>query len=407
MINPRSFIQQLKAQMGPQAWHNFRIDALAAATFSVFNVVFNQFYIPMALRAGATDLQVGLLAAAPAIGLLFSPIWASWIERTSPKPFVIVPNLIGRALIVLPAFYGAPIVFVAAALLFHLLMGIQAPAYPALITRIYPANLRGRLMGNVRVAMGALMIPLAYLIGRWLDYAGAAGPLLAASATGILSILFLIGVRESEAGPARPVAVKRASLKDQLGLVKQNRELSFFLAASTLSGFANLFSQPLYNMIQVEYLQLSNAQLGYARAAYFGCLLLAYLAVGWVIDRISAKKSIVYGLLAYSLVPLLYGLFGNYASVLVGSGIQGVGDAIWDIGIMAYLFRLAPGREAVVFGLHMMLFGVRGTIGPLLSTALLAQDIPMAGLLIGASLFSWAGVAVFLLLAARDRAAAA
>ena len=64
-------------------------------------------------------------------------------------------------------------------------------------------------------------------------------------------------------------------------------------------------------------------------------------------------------------MPFCYALLEQLSAVLIGSGIQGIGDAIWDIGFLAYMFRLAPGREAVVVGLHFMLFGIRGTIGPL------------------------------------------
>src|SRR5690606_31837517 len=124
-MGTRRYFPRLGLQMSPGSWHNFRADVIASGLFSLFNVVFNQFYMPIAIQQGASHIQVGLLAAAPAIGLLFSPLWASWIERTNPKGFVVWPNLIGRALIILPALFGAPLVFVIAALVFQLLMGIQ------------------------------------------------------------------------------------------------------------------------------------------------------------------------------------------------------------------------------------------------------------------------------------------
>ncbi|MFC5653838.1 MFS transporter [Paenibacillus solisilvae] len=155
-----------------------------------------------------------------------------------------------------------------------------------------------------------------------------------------------------------------------------------------------MLAQPLYQIIQVNHLELSNTQIGYARVAYFTCLLVSYFVVGGIIDRLSAKHTVACGLAAFSIVPLFYAIFGNYPSVLIGSGVQGIGDAIWDIGFLAYVFRLAPGREAVVFGLHLMLFGVRGTIGPLLSTYL-SGELPIADLLYSASLFGWIGLLSF------------
>jgi len=394
MVENRNIPTRFGLQMSPAQWSNFRFDFAAAVLFSVFNVVFNQFYLPMAIQQGASNIQVGLLSAAPAIGLMFSPLWASWIERApNPLPFTVWPNVVGRALIVLPAFYGTPWVYVATALAFHMLMGIHAPAYASLMTHIYPAPLRGRLMGYVRVAMGLLMIPIAYAIGLWTDLSGPTGPLLVASATGLASIAMFLGLRTTEPVAERRTR-KRATFKEQWSVVKENRPLSLFLVATTFSGFGNLLVQPLYQIIQVEHLQLSNVEIGYARIAYFAFLIVGFLVVGWAVDRYPPERTLTIGLAAPGVGALLYGVFGNYPAVLVASGIQGVGDSIWDIGILTYIFKIAPGREAVVFGLHLLLFGVRGTIGPLLSTSL-SGAVPMAALLLFAAACGLIGAALF------------
>jgi len=395
MLFRKKFRFSFSEQISADASHNYRIDITAACTFSLFNVVFNQFYLPMAIDAGASNIQVGLLSAAPAIGLILSPLWASLIERTSPKNYVVIPNLIGRLLILLPALFGSPIIFVLTALAFHTLMGIQAPAYASLMTRIYPVQYRGRLMGNVRVAMGLIMIPLAYVVGYWSDAYGSSGPLAAAAVTGVFSIIIFFGLRESETTtPIRPIATKRASLKEQWQLVRQNRELGIFLLATTLSGFGNILSQPLYQLIQKEVLQLSFQEIGIARTTYFTFLLCSYFIIGSLIDKFAPQKILTFGIAAFAIVPMLYGLSESFPIVIIGSGIQGIGDAIWDIGILAYVFRLAPGREAVVFGLHLLLFGIRGSIGPLISTGL-TDVLPFSSMLLVASLCGWIGVAVF------------
>jgi MFS family permease len=407
----RGALLHIKLELGPDAWHNFRIDTSASLLFAFFNVVYNQFYIAMALRAGATDFQAGLLVAAPAIGLLLSPFWASFIERSQkPLPYMIWPNLIGRALIILPAFFGVPVVFVAIALVFQLLMGVQAPAYAALIPRMYPPRHRGRLMGNVRVAMVMLMIPMAYLVGWWMDASGSGGPLATAAVLGVLSILLFTRIREAipatgETAGKPSAGLKREGLRSQWRLVSESRELGLFLLVTTFTGFCNLASQPLYQIIQVDRLELSNVEIGWARIVYYMFLLLAYLVVGWVIDRYSAQRTVAYGLIAYAFVPVLYALFESYPAVLAGSAILAVGDAIWDIGFMTYVFRLAPGREAAAFGLHMMLFGIRGTIGPILSTSLSDAGLPMPALLGAAALFGWIGFLLFLLLGRRTSGA--
>jgi len=393
MIRIRLAIQSFKLQTGPDAWHNFRCDLAAALTFSLFNVVFNQFYIPMAIRQGATELQVGVLSAAPAIGLLFSPLWTPFIQRSHPKPFVVLPNFIGRLLILLPAFFGAPVAYVVTAILFHLLMSIQAPAYASLVTRMYPPPLRGRLMANVRVAMVILMIPTAYLIGVWLDAAGPGGPLAAAAVTGAFSVLILLRLREI--APEQPAPAGRFTFRGQWRLVRENRKLRVFLLATGLTGFGNLLALPLYQIVQVDRLGLSDVQIGMARLVYFVFLPASYFVCGRVIDRFTAERTLVYGIGISGFIPMLYAAAPGYATVLIRSGLQGSMDAVWDIGVLAFVNRIAAGREAVVFGLHLMLFGFRGTVAPLMSTAL-AAAVPLAWLLTAAAVFGWLGALAML-----------
>ena len=108
-LNSKGRLLKFGMVMSPRVWLNARIDVGAACLFSLFNVVLNQFFIAFALKEGASNTQAGLLSAAPAIGLLLSPLWASLMQRTDrPKPFVILPNLIGRLLLFLPAFFPIP-----------------------------------------------------------------------------------------------------------------------------------------------------------------------------------------------------------------------------------------------------------------------------------------------------------
>ncbi|WP_168123720.1 MFS transporter [Paenibacillus sp. HB172176] len=396
---------KLGMPMTTRVWRNLRIDLGAACLFSLFNVVMNQFYVAFAIQEGASNLEVGLLSAAPAVGLIFSPIWASWIERAvNPKPFIFIPNAIGRLIFIIPALAGTPWSYVAAAIVFQMLMGIQAPAYASLVSRMYPADLRGRLMGYVRVAMGMLMIPIAFAVGSWAEAFGPSGPLIAASIGGFLSINLFntikLAKKRDTALPGEkqgPATGKRISFSfnEQWKLVASNRTLAVFLVATSFAGFGNMLASPLYQIIQVDTLQLSNVEIGYARVAYYTALLFTFLIGGWMIDRYPIKYTLLVGIAAYAIVPMLYGAWGSFPAVIIGNFVQGIGEAIWDFGILAFIFRLVPGREAMVFGIHLMLFGVRGTAGPILGTMLTAS-LSLSSLLIFASICGIIGTALFL-----------
>lgn len=389
-------------------WFNFRIDFSASILFSLYNVVVNQFYVPIAIRHGVTNVEVGLLTAAPAIGSLLSPLWAGLMGERSPMPFILWPNLVARLSITVLAFWLTPWMFVVVALFTNFLLAIQAPAYPAILTRMYPTVLRGRLMGYVRVAQCVFLVPLAYFVGSWFHVVGDRLPLVCASLTGALSMLVFTAVKQVEPSASEPAAsrtqgvvhkrqhsLSRAVLhvRELTRMVRLTPGLGAFFVATTVTGFGNLVAAPLLQIYQIHVLDLSNLQIGVTRTVYYLFLLIAYFVLGWVIDKMSPKRALVAGMVAYALAPLLYVLFGSYLAVMAAYGLQGIGDAAWDIGLMSYVFRLAPGKEASVFGIHLLLFGLRGTIAPLLSTAV-AAVFPISLLLTVASVLCFAGAYV-------------
>lgn len=376
-------------EMRYETWCNFRLDFTSSILISLYNVVAGQFYVPMAIQHGATNFEVGLLTAAPAIGFLLSPAWAGMMGNKSPKPYVLWPNLIGRLSVCVVALWLSPWVFVLVSFFINLLAGVQGPAYPALLTRIYPLDLRGRLMGYVRVAQCCLLIPLAYLVGRWMNVSGDTLPLIFGSFLGVLSILIFYGVREVEPISALPVIPTasiplRKKFHSQWELLMSTPSLGVFLLAVSTAGFGNLLSVPLFQIFQIHTLHLNSIQIGVTRTVYYALLLLAYFSLGWIIDKVSPKHAMLLGISAYAVAPLLYVIFGNFDAVIAANACLGIGDATWDIGVMAFIFKLVPGREAAVFGLHFFLFGIRGTIAPLLSTGIV-QVMPLQIILIAST----------------------
>jgi MFS family permease len=234
------------------------------------------------------------------------------------------------------------------------------------------------------------------LVGKWSNAYGPSGALIAAAIAGVASILLFnrLRVPKVEDLPSSKAPALRFSLRDQWQLVKHNKVLAVFLVATMFSGFGNMLANPLYQIVQVDVLRMSNMEIGYARAAYFTGLLLTYLIGGRMIDRFDIKYTLLVGIAAYAVVPGLYGFWGSHSSVVIGNFVQGMGEAIWDIGILAFIFRLAPGREASLFGLHLLLFGIRGTIGPLLSSSL-SGTVPISAILIAAALCSSVGTVMF------------
>jgi MFS family permease len=339
-----------------------------------------QFYIPVAIQNGAANWQIGLLSAAPAAGVLLAPLWASLQLGKAPKPFVILSNLLGRLSFLLPAVWGTPWSYVCTLFFFHLMMGIQSPAYASLMTRIYPPEVRGERMGKARMMMCFAMIPISPLLGYWLDLQGSAPPLIWSAITGSLSIGVLAFVKDYDPRFSLSKSTLPPSFFSQLRFVQSNPLLLVFFVATSLCGINYILASPLYSIIQVEHLQLTNLQISQSKVIYFIVLLLSYYATGRIIDRYSPGQTLIFAMVGFMTGPLLYIFFPGYGGVLTANAIYGAADAAWELSILSFIFRMAPGREAVVYSIHLLLFGIRGTIAPIIGTSLVSS-MPMTQIL--------------------------
>ncbi|UUZ91761.1 hypothetical protein LJK87_40595 [Paenibacillus sp. P25] len=129
-------------------------------------------------------------------------------------------------------------------------------------------------------------------------------------------------------------------------MLKENRRLALFLAATTLSGFGNMLASPLYQIVQVQRLELSNVEIGYIRMVYYAMLILAYWLMGWVIDRYSPKHAMYFGIAGFTLVPLLYGAIGTYPFLLGRRRTAGVCRCDLGYRVPGLYFPHCPGKRS-------------------------------------------------------------
>jgi len=126
----------------------------------------------------------------------------------------------------------------------------------------------------------------------------------------------------------------------------------------------------------VKYLGLSNAQVGIVAALWAAAWMVAYPVWGSLVDRRGPGKAIIASVVLFGACGLSYFFGQSLPAVLLASVFSGVGEAAIDIGWMNECMKLAPGRVSLYSGVHLTLLGVRGTIGPLLGSAL----APLLGL---------------------------
>ncbi|MBC8104435.1 MAG: MFS transporter [Cytophagales bacterium] len=359
----------------------------------------------------ASETAIALLAAAPFLGNLCSPLWARQMEGRSKMPFVQGAWITARSLLLLTplAFAAWPFIAIVGGLQF--VGTIAAPAYTSLMRDIYPDRARGRLMGYVRVVAQILTFLATLTAGRLLDHGVSYRFLFpVAGLFGIAAALAFRQVR-ALAPSALPVGEKLSTRQfalDTLTILRDNEPYRWFAFSVFTYGFGNLLVTPLYGLYQVDVLHISNTQI--ANLANFASLwsIVGFVFWGWLMDRIGAPRTVLFSIVCIASIALVYfsthavnGLF--FASALSGFGFAGI-ELSYLAAILAYA---ETGRAAQYQSLHSLLLGVRGILAPLVGIPLMKALGYQNAFLIGFALMAVGGGMQYLATGKARRAASA
>lgn len=330
---------------------------------------------------GAPEWAVALMAAAPFVGNLMSPLWARQMEGRSKMPFCLGSWIPARFLLLLMPFAMTAAPFVALVFLLQFIGTISAPAYTAIMREIYPDRARGRLMGYVRVGAQAAMFLATMLAGRLLDHHVSYRTLFPfAGLLGIAAGYFFWHVRPLpqstrpqialSSGGSRPSAA--AFVRDTLGILREHPAYRWFALSVFTYGFGNLMVGPLYLLFQVDVLKIENTQL--ANLANFTSLasIAGFFFWGRFMDRRGAPRTVLYGILLVTFIPLVYVLAPSIPALFIAAGLMGLGQSCIELSYMqSTLTYAAPGREAQYQSVHSLLLGLRGVLAPLVGVPLM------------------------------------
>jgi MFS family permease len=375
----------LGMQMTRRTRWNFLCEAVNAALAGGFVGIVNPFTLPLAVRLGATNLQVGLIAAAPFIANLLGPLWSALSRGGRQLPWVVGAHIVWRGGQGLIGLLTNPSAVVAVFFLTHLAVAAGNPAYGALVQKVFPPPIRGRLMGYVRLALAAAMLVTTLVGGRLMDSLGPAWLYPIASFLGLLGIgVYALTREEPESGeepaqlPTSPTSGPSSS-RAQAGLMEGLRQavtdgpFRTFLLASILFHGGALLAQPLYSVYQVKQLGLSNVQISYLVVAWNLAWLAAFAFWGRVIDRRGARPVVTAAAALYAGLPLAHAIGGTWSTILLGQVCQGIADAALDLGAWNLILSTRPERVRPYTSAWMVAVGVRGAIGPLVGSWMLSR----------------------------------
>ena len=358
-------------------------DILAGAFTGLYTGMAFPFFTKIARgELHASEGAVALMAAAPFIGNLLSPLWASRMVGRSKMPFVVGSWVVARALLLLiPLLAGGPWGFVALVGGLQFIGTISSPAYAALMRDIYPDRARGRLMGYVRVAAQTAMFAATMIAGRLLDgrvsfrvlfpVAGVLGFCAAYAFSHVRALPDADPAPDAAPPPPAPTT-SHHFVVDTLTILRHNEPYRWFALSVFTYGFGNLMAQPLYALYQVDALHISGTQI--ANLANFASLwaILGSFFWGRFMDRHGAPRSVLWSIALITLVPIVYLSTRSVPGLLFASSLMGFGMAGVELSYMGSILHYAePHRTAQYQSLNGLLLGVRGVIAPLVAIPLM------------------------------------
>ncbi|MCS6907639.1 MAG: MFS transporter [Anaerolineales bacterium] len=386
-------------------------------------------------RLGGSSVQVGLITAIPGlVNLLFSMPFGAWLQGKPLLPVTVSSLLLHRlgylAFVFLPWLFPPRIeiwAIILITLLMHIPGTLQAIAFNALFAEVVAPEWRAEVVGK-RFAIQSFSLSAASLLcGQLLDrivfplnyqLIFLIGALSALFSTHAVARLVVESGASARLG-ARTVTVKLwlKEVLPKIALGKQNcssrtpgvlsafvglrREWRFDLLRTSFGPFMGAYLAfytvqyvpiPLFPLVQVNLLHMSDGQISFATALFHTSLLFGSLGVSRLAQRKGHRWMLVNSGAWIFLFPLLYALARSATLIYLNNAFGGV---IWAGLFNATMNRLMERVPEDDRPAHMALHNLVLNLGML------------GGSLFGSALAEWLGLRPAMFIAAALRLAGA
>ena len=361
-LSTRGFSKEVRAAVA--------VDMSATVLFAVFaglTVPFNGMILRREL--GASPTQLAVVASAGAAFNLFSLLWARALDGRAPLPYAVWPGFLARSLFLFVPFIQSAWAFVAVLAAGSLLSTVAEPANAAVLQRLYPRELRGRALGLVRMAGGAVVIALAASAGKLL---GLVDYRLIFPIAALFGMGASLRQRQMPVPPDAGGAGERVRLLEAWATVRGDRGFRRLLGAHFVFGSGIWLMMPATPVLLVDVLEATTAHVGILAAIGAAAGLVGNFCWGRLVDRRPSLRVLRVVYAVGTLSPLVYYLAASpwalaltaVTEALMTSGL----DMVW---IMCVMDAAGPRRTAQYVAISATLAGVRGIVCPLVSAVLI------------------------------------
>jgi MFS family permease len=348
---------------------NLALDLIAAVGIGVSAALVTTLLPTIARRGGLEPLGLAALAAAPFIANLLGAFAGRFGPRSTAQ--LALMRGVGAASLLLLFFWPTAAVMIAVSIIFWLSISFGGPFHLRLWGAMYPARLRGRvvgLLGTGRAAAGAIA---AFAGGVLADQLGGPAAVALAGSVGVVCAIGYAGFRAKAA--ERPPGF---SARESVRALRERPILSRVALAQGFYGGGLIAALPLYALVYVDRLDLSLADVGIIGILTAAATTVSFLAWGAISDRkgplVAMRLGTSLGLLALLAVAFAPGVVVLWVAALAA----GAAGASIDVGIASVVSDNTPlsARAAAMAGWN-AITGARGIVAAFLMSALLQAGL--------------------------------
>jgi MFS transporter, DHA1 family, staphyloferrin B biosynthesis exporter len=369
---------------------NLALDLVVAVGMGVTMALVTSILPTVARRGGLAPIGLSALAAAPFVANLLGAFAGRFGARSTTQ-LTLIRGLGAASLLVLFLVPPAPVV-VAVAVVFWLSLSFGGPFHLRLWGAMYPARLRGRVVGVLGMGRAAAGAMAAFAGGVLADRIGGEQAVAVAGLIGVVCAIGYVGLRAAAADRPRSF-----SARESIRALRERPLLSRIAVAQGFYGGGLIAAAPLYALVHVDRLNLSLSEVGVIGILAAVATTIAFPLWGLVADRFGAVASLRAGS-AIGLIALVAYAFAPSVAVLwIAAVAGGIGSASIDVGIAAAVSDQTPlsSRAAAMAGWN-ALTGARGIVAAFLMSALLQVGlIDVTVGLLACAATSAIGVAMF------------
>ena len=354
-----------------------KANLLDVAGLAIMWGVINPFAGVILRRLGATAEMIGLFSIAPFVGFLSTGIATRLAYRYRWGLLLALFSAIGRLTLLVPAFTASPVVFVGVFFIMHLFsssaMSIHGPALKA-HTR---PGVRAGIFKWGQLLIAAVSIPIAWVSGVFLDVYPqgwrALFPLAGFSAACCALGYLRLPSRAAETNTMG----QPTGLSAELNVLRKDRRFAVLMAILFIGFMGEKIGLPVLPIYFADVLDLKYEHVGAAIGIFGPILAVAgYFFWGLQLQKMSAVKVLTVCMIIKAARPVLWALAPSQPSpltfIIVGEMIFRFCISGLEMAVILTVLGMSSERNAPAYmGVHYVLLGIRGLIGPIIGTILI------------------------------------